>query len=217
MRKVYCLFLLLSLTLSACGGDTDVSRDSSYDIDVEGDHEFICEGFLVHNSAEIALGSMDDQEFITLKQDPEKLKHHRWASNNSVIACVGEDYTPIIESIAKNGEPGIIWLENAQAYSRMRGEPDYKDKKVAGVNPCITGDTLIAVADGRNAVPIRQLTDEGMDVPVYCKDGSGITKIRMMRNPRITGYDKKIYEVNLDDGSVIRTTGNHKTQEIKPS
>jgi hypothetical protein len=31
------------------------------------------------------------------------------------------DYSPIIVSIAKNGEPGIIWLENAQNYSRMNG------------------------------------------------------------------------------------------------
>lgn len=90
----------------------------------------------VRRSAEIALGSMDDKEFITLKQDQEKLMHHRWASNNSVIAKVGMDYSPVIESIAKNGEPGIIWLENAQNYSRMNGPPDYKDKKVVGVNPC---------------------------------------------------------------------------------
>jgi hypothetical protein len=26
-------------------------------------------------------------------------------------------------------------------------------------NPCLTGDTLVAVADGRNAVPIKQLAE----------------------------------------------------------
>jgi len=90
----------------------------------------------VRRSAEIALGDMDDEEFINMKQDKELLKHHRWASNNSVIATVGMDYEPIVEGIATNGEPGVLWLENAQKYSRINGEPDYKDKKAKGVNPC---------------------------------------------------------------------------------
>ncbi|MBD3352408.1 MAG: hypothetical protein GF364_13050, partial [Candidatus Lokiarchaeota archaeon] len=163
----------------------------------------------VRRSAEIALGDMDDEDFITLKQDQEKLLHHRWASNNSIIGKVGMDYSPIVSSIAQNGEPGVIWLENARKYSRIRGDPDYKDKKAVGVNPCVTGDTLIAVADGRNAVPISQLAEEDRDVPVYCKDENGITVIRMMRNPRITGFEEQIYQVTLDDGSKIRCTGNH--------
>jgi len=154
----------------------------------------------VRRSAEIALGDATDFDFITSKQDQEKLYSHRWASNNSFIA----------DQIAVNGEPGIFWLDNAKAYSRMGHKPDYKDKKAAGVNPCITGDTLIAVADGRNAIPIKELTKEGLDVPVYCKNKQGITTIRMMRNPRITGYNEKIYKVTLDDGSSIKCTDNHK-------
>lgn len=90
----------------------------------------------VRRSAQIALGDIDDAAFITMKQDKEKLKSHRWASNNSIFARIGMDYTFVAEQIAKNGEPGILWLENAQAYSRLGDPPDYKDKKVAGVNPC---------------------------------------------------------------------------------
>ena len=92
---------------------------------------------------------------------------------------------------------------------RMLEGPDYKDIKAAGVNPCVTGDTLIAVADGRTMVPIRQLTEEGKDVPVYCKSPDGLTQIRIMRNFRITGYNQEIYKITLDDGSIIKCTGNH--------
>ena len=164
----------------------------------------------VRRSAEIALGDPTDLDFITSKQDKEKLYSHRWASNNSVFAIKGLDYSFIADQIAVNGEPGILWLDNARAFSRMGDKPDYKDKKAAGVNPCVTGDTQIAVADGRNLVPIKQLAEEGVDVAVYCKDEEGITKIRMMRNPRITGYNQKICEVKLDDGSIIKCTENHK-------
>jgi len=90
----------------------------------------------VRRSAEIGLGDINDDEFITMKEDQEKLIEHRWVSNNSVIAKVGDDYTKIISSIQKNGEPSVLWLENAQNYSRMDGKPDYKDINAKGVNPC---------------------------------------------------------------------------------
>lgn len=90
----------------------------------------------VRRSAEIALGEATDFDFITSKQDEKKLYSHRWASNNSVFAFKGLDYSFIADQIAINGEPGIFWLDNAKAYSRMGDKPDYKDKKAAGVNPC---------------------------------------------------------------------------------
>ncbi|MFX1425790.1 MAG: ribonucleoside-triphosphate reductase, adenosylcobalamin-dependent [Promethearchaeota archaeon] len=90
----------------------------------------------VRRSAEIALGDPTDFDFVLCKQDEKALYSHRWASNNSVFAVKGLDYSFIAEQIAINGEPGIFWLDNARNYSRMGDPPDYKDKKVAGVNPC---------------------------------------------------------------------------------
>ncbi|MFW9823119.1 MAG: fused protease/ribonucleoside-triphosphate reductase [Candidatus Thorarchaeota archaeon] len=90
----------------------------------------------VRRSAEIALGDPADYAFVTSKQDEEALYSHRWASNNSVFAVKGLDYSFIANQIAVNGEPGVFWLENAKSYSRMGDDPDNKDKKAAGVNPC---------------------------------------------------------------------------------
>ncbi|MHA1525997.1 MAG: fused protease/ribonucleoside-triphosphate reductase, partial [Promethearchaeota archaeon] len=90
----------------------------------------------VRRSAEIALGDPADVEIVTSKQDKDKLYSHRWASNNSVFAMKGLDYSFIAEQIKINGEPGVFWLENAKNYSRMGSKPDFKDKKAAGVNPC---------------------------------------------------------------------------------
>ncbi|MFW9829810.1 MAG: ribonucleoside-triphosphate reductase, adenosylcobalamin-dependent [Promethearchaeota archaeon] len=90
----------------------------------------------VRRSAEIALGDPTDLEFVTCKQDEKALYSHRWASNNSVFAVKGMDYSFVANQIAVNGEPGIFWLENARDYSRMGDSPDFKDKQAAGVNPC---------------------------------------------------------------------------------
>lgn len=91
----------------------------------------------IRRSAEIALGDNDDKDFIISKQDEKRLYSHRWVSNNSIIAKKGQDYTYIVIHIAKNGEPGVFWLENARAFSRMVDPPDYKDKKATGANPCM--------------------------------------------------------------------------------
>jgi hypothetical protein len=93
----------------------------------------------------------------------------------------------------------------------MGDYPNNLDYKADGVNPCcFAGDTLIAVADGRNAVPIKQLVEEGYDIPVYCVDKEQKSQISWMRDFQKTGESVNIYRVTLDDGSYVRVTGNHK-------
>lgn len=93
----------------------------------------------IRRSAEIALGHPDDYSFLTLK-DPElhsaELMSHRWASNNSVFAHVGMDYSKVAALTAKNGEPGYYWLDVARAYGRIQDGVNNKDERVMGVNPC---------------------------------------------------------------------------------
>jgi ribonucleotide reductase alpha subunit len=47
------------------------------------------------------------------------------------------DYSMFEKRIIDNGEPGLAWLDNMQNYSRTNGEPDMKDIKVTGGNPCL--------------------------------------------------------------------------------
>ena len=68
--------------------------------------------------------------------DLHPLRSHRWASNNSIFGDVGMDYAEVGESIARNGEPGIFWLKNAQDYGRMVDPPNFKDRRAQGANPC---------------------------------------------------------------------------------
>lgn len=91
----------------------------------------------IRRTAEIMFGEPDDHDFVTLKQDLPALKDRRWASNNSIWGKVGMDYSAVADSIAKNGEPGIIWMDNVHAYSRMNGIADWKDHRAKGANPCV--------------------------------------------------------------------------------
>ena len=91
----------------------------------------------VRRSAALALGEFDDHRYLEMKNDQEKLYHHRWGSNNSFNAPVGMDYSWHAEQSQKNGEPGYIWLENARAYGRMKDGVNYDDAEVVGFNPCV--------------------------------------------------------------------------------
>jgi adenosylcobalamin-dependent ribonucleoside-triphosphate reductase len=95
----------------------------------------------VRRSAEIALGDPGDEDFLNLKDwniNPERMGADGWghSSNNSVLATSGQDYGYLAERIRLNGEPGLAWLDVAQNYGRLSDPPDYRDSKLAGVNPC---------------------------------------------------------------------------------
>jgi adenosylcobalamin-dependent ribonucleoside-triphosphate reductase len=76
-------------------------------------------------------------DYLTMKDDEEKLLHHRWGSNNSFSAQVGMDYTWHAKQSQKNGEPGYIWLENARTKGRFKDDDRDDDTKIMGFNPCV--------------------------------------------------------------------------------
>ena len=92
----------------------------------------------VRRSAELLMGTIADKDFLNLKNYevmPERASWS-WMSNNSVEVSVGEDLTPIIEGIALNGEPGVIWMDVTRKYGRLADPVNNKDHRAAGYNPC---------------------------------------------------------------------------------
>jgi len=93
----------------------------------------------VRRTAEISFGSPEDEEYLDLKnynENPERGKFG-WTSNNSIFAKIGMNYYSTASRTKINGEPGFAWLQNMQDYSRMGEEPDFKDHRVRGGNPCL--------------------------------------------------------------------------------
>jgi ribonucleoside-triphosphate reductase len=95
----------------------------------------------VRRSAEIALGEPDDQAFLDLKNpdvNPERMGPNGWGytSNNSVFAEVGGNYDHLADSIAVNGEPGLLYLDLCRLYGRLADPVNNRDYRVAGTNPC---------------------------------------------------------------------------------
>ena len=94
----------------------------------------------VRRTAEIAFGSPESEEFLNLKnyeENPER-GEWGWASNNSIFAELGMNYSRVAKLTEVNGEPGYAWLENMRNWGRMKDgfNPD-ADPLVKGGNPCL--------------------------------------------------------------------------------
>jgi len=99
----------------------------------------------VRRSAELLMGRLDDEDFLNLKNPakyPERNSYDAanpgwaWMSNNSVEVSVGSNLEHIVEGIALNGEPGVIWMDVTRKYGRLIDPPNNKDHRAAGYNPC---------------------------------------------------------------------------------
>lgn len=93
----------------------------------------------VRRSAELLLGSIDDDDFLSLKDyngAGAERAEWSWMSNNSVEVNVGTNLDKIVPGIAQNGEPGVVWMDVSRAYGRLADPANNRDWRAAGYNPC---------------------------------------------------------------------------------
>jgi len=114
-------------------------ENETFDIEVDEKHEFFCNGYLTHNSAQIAIGDCKDTDFLRAKRwDLGNIPNWRAFSNNSVVC---NDIRDIIDNedfwkgYDGTGEPyGLINLKLSQSCGRL-GDGQV-DPNVCGYNPC---------------------------------------------------------------------------------
>lgn len=173
-------------------------------------------------------------QFITMKQDKKKVTGANVSvkitdefmesvknNDNFMLRWPVDSETPkytrnikakklwdlLVHSATTTAEPGLLMWDNI---TNNLPAHYYDEFKTISTNPCLTYDVKVAVADGRGFVEIGKLAEEEVDVPVYCLDDKGRITIRTMRHPRLTGKQKDVYKVTMDDGTNFNCTDTHK-------
>lgn len=129
-----------------------------------------------------------------------------------------ELWNAIIESAWASAEPGLLFLER---YNKMANS--FYFAPIVGVNPCVTGDTLIYTDQG--LVRARALFDSEQSLQVTLDGRFGVTQT-FAPSPRVfmTGI-KPVYRLQTREGYYIRATNDHRVmtpegwtplQDLKP-
>lgn len=182
----------------------------------------------VRSSAQIALDDTGDTSFLELKNPmlyPERMGFVKdehggpkaddngiwlnseeggwgYTSNNSIITEVGANLDHLVNGMMLNGEPGVYWLDMCQQYGRLVDPPNGKDHRVAGVNPCLTGDSLILTKNG--LVTIEELS--GYEFDIFNGDG------KFVQSTAWYSGIKPVYKVTLVNGLELKATKDHKIE-----
>jgi len=191
--------------------ETDETADT-YDIEVAGAEEFVCNGLLVHNSALMTLGSPTDQAFRNAKKDLSLVTLHRHTSNNSLAfqsreELEGFDWRQLVSDIVAEpgGEPGVFNLPLCRE----------TDPGIVGINPCLTGDTRVVTQWG--LIPIRDLKDaKAFQVTTDARVGTDRTNVspgavhREAEAAFQTSASEKVYRMRTRHGNEIKATAYHR-------
>lgn len=109
----------------------ETTPEATWDIEVATAEEFVTDGYLVHNSALIVLGSPEDQDFRDSKKSFETVLSHRHTSNNTIAFRSWEqiekfDWKGLVDDVLQYGEPGIVNMPLIWQ----------TDPTAEGINPC---------------------------------------------------------------------------------
>lgn len=113
-----------------------------------------------------------------------------------------ENRQDILNHIALNNydwaEPGILYWDTIKRYNLL---DEFEDFEYAGVNPCVTGDTLVQTIEG--VIAIKDLV--GTQPYVYCMNDDGKLVVKRATKVWKTRENAQLVEIDFNRGKLICT------------
>lgn len=115
--------------------------------------------------------------------------------------------------LAKNnwdyGEPGVLYWDRIKNWNMMSANRKFE---YAGVNPCLTGDTIVKTSDGDMRLDeIVQKYENGESVQVASYNTETDTvEYKDVYNGLLTRENANIIQIETEDGNTIKLTPDHK-------
>lgn len=203
-------------------------EDLVYDIEVaDRSHCFVADGLVVHNSVLEAarwiwkrLVLLEDAAVLyRLQRAPERFAFYVEVGDlppAEALAYVNRVRQQFKKKRYINPNTGKVDLK----VGLSSGEDDFFVPSRAGQEgtrievlgapqwQCLTGDTRVPLLDGSSPT-IEELSKRKEPFWVYSIDSGGRVVPGKGYNARVSHENAKIYEVGLDNGEIVRCTGNH--------
>lgn len=94
-------------------------------------------------------------------------------------------------------EPGLLFWDRIKSWNLLSEDKEFE---YVGLNPCVTGDTLILTDKGYKRI------DELINKTINIWNGFEFSMVQ----PKITGYNQPIITIEFSDGSILNCTKYHK-------
>lgn len=167
----------------------------------------------------------DIEDFITIKSDLDKITKANLSIRvtNEFMRAVENDSTYTLsftreetgEEVKKTikarelfdkfcymnwdyGEPAFLFWDRVKSYNLLSEDDAFE---YAGVNPCLSGNTLIQTTDGN--IPVKDLV--GATPDVYCMDDNGELSIAKATKVWCTRKDAQTVTVHTGKGDITCT------------
>jgi len=164
--------------------------------------------FVESNPDDANLGWTITDEFVKGLNDGNPEYHRRFKKTQKVKMVTGKGYYHFIDKVNRYRPQAYI---NNNLY-------------VTASNLCFSGDTKVAVADGRNAVSIKQLAEENVQFEVYSANKSKAKNRGIRGGGLLEGSNwkhdikkakafktgiREIIELTLSNGDTFKCTPDH--------
>lgn len=153
----------------------------------------------VRRSALLCMFSPDDAEMIAYKSVDQWWATHPYRARANISAMIERSdpkatqyFEAIFEKTRAYGEPATIWCESTEV----------------AYNPCVTGDTLVTMADGTTA-RIDSFVGERREIAIDARFGKGRTGWTTDEGAFITRERAEVFRLTLDSGHSVRLTADH--------
>lgn len=142
-------------------------------------------------SDEFMQAALDDKDWIT-----------KFTSKETGTITKTFKARDLLKLLAKRNwewaEPGLLYWDRVTEYNMLDNDEKFN---YAGVNPCLTGDSLIQTVEGE--IPIKDLV--GSTPFVYCMDSEGNLTIRKAVKVWKTRENAQLVEIITGKGRLICT------------
>lgn len=168
-----------------------------YDITVPETSNFFANGVLVHNCSEISLATNDDRTFVCCLSSVNLEKYDEWKDDKQFIA----DIVEMLDNVL------TVFIKKAKQY------PEIKRAVNSAVNERSIGIGAMgwhALLQSRG-IPFESAIAAGLNKSIWVKMNeqakAKTVQLAEERGPCPDSIEGTVYEIELDDGSVIEKYG----------